>query len=418
MELKKYSNGLRLIVNENNSTNVVAFKIFVDVGSKDEGVGEFGYAHFLEHMFFRSTKNYKQNESLKLLDGLGVSKNAYTGINHTCYYFKCISSVLEEVIKIFSNMFFNLDYDKQEILNEKNVIIQEYKMGKDDYEKQAIENALLSMFKNTPLGHSPIGTPSTIKKVTSNKLKEFKQKHYLPEKVVISVSGAVNSKQIQQLIQTYFVSEFNNKATNHQNPIKEIACSKFSRYITFKHKTQQTNVAILYNLKELTKREQKTYDLLFAILGRGMSSKLFEEVREKMGAVYHISAVFEKLCNNHFGEIFFSTSPQKVKDTLMQIKSIIEQVANGDVTQDELQRVKNQVVTAFEYSRETNSSIAEINGTELLEENKILNEQQEINEYNKITTSQISECAKRLLKNNEYVVCAVGDCNKTNIMVY
>ena len=182
MKIKKFQNNMRLVVNTKKGVDVVSFKIYVTVGSQNERPSELGFAHFLEHMFFKSTSNHSSTEILKRLDDLGATKNAYTSITKTCYYFKCIGSVLEECVSLYSEMFFNQAFKQEEIENEKMVILEEHKMDEDDPFKKCIQTGYNTMFSGTSIGHSVLGTPKTINSVTSKKLLDFKKRTYLPRR--------------------------------------------------------------------------------------------------------------------------------------------------------------------------------------------------------------------------------------------
>lgn len=418
MFTKTYSNNLRLAVCQKKDVNVVSFKIIVCTGSKDESNSELGYAHFLEHMFFKSTKYHTSEQILKQLDYLGVSKNAYTSLTHTCYYFKCVANKFEESLKIFSEMFFQQAFLKKDVQKEKSVILEEYKMGEDKAESKVIEEAFKSLFSGTCLGHSPIGTISSIKSVTPEKLIEFKNKHYLSQNVIISVSGNINYSKVDKLVQGYFVDRFNNKVQDIYTIPKYIDCNVKQNYIFNKKDNQQSSVVILYNLKNQTRRKRKAYQLLFSILGNGMSSKLFEVVRNKRGLVYYIGAECERICNNLIGEIFFSTSNLNVDEALLEIKKILQECANGSIIDEELIREKNKLIATFEYSRESNSNIAEDNGLDIMEYGKIMSVKEMIDEYNGISLDEIIDCAKELTLNNNFVVSAVGACDKKQLKVF
>ncbi len=418
MFTKTYSNNLRLVACQKKDVNIISFKIFVCAGSKDETNDEQGYAHFLEHMFFKSTKNHTTEQILKQLDHLGVSKNAYTSITHTCYYFKCVADKFEECLKIFSEMFFEPAFLKKDVQKEKSVILEEYKMGEDEAPKKAIEEAFKTLFNGTCLGHSPIGTISSIKSVTPEKLIEFKNKHYQSQNVIISVSGNIAFSKVDKLVQRHFVDLFNNKVQDVYTIPKYIECEAKQNHVFNKKDNQQSNVVILYNLKNQPRRKRKAYRLLFSILGNGMSSKLFEVVRNKRALVYYIGAECERICNNLIGEIFFSTSNVNVDEALIEIRKVLQECANGSVMEEELIREKNKIIATFEYSRESNSNIAEDNGLDIMEFGKIMSVEEMIDEYNEISLNEIIECAKELALNKNFVVSAVGACNKKQLKAF
>lgn len=419
MQIKTYSNNLRLIINTKKDVDVISFKLFVQAGSNDEGKTEYGYAHFLEHMFFKSTKNHNGEELLKKLDDLGVSKNAYTSITKTCYYFKCLSGVFEKSLEYFSEMFFNKTFKKEEIQKEKLVILEEYKMVEDEPTQKCIKLAYNCLFNNTTLGHDVIGTMQSIKSVTANKLLEFKNRLYVPSNIVISISGNITAKQVQKLVEKYFINNFDkNIQTKEHKLIEYKNLSPCGKYIATKKDNKQTEVYILTDHKNINRRQRIAYNLFFAILGYGMSSKFFEEIRSKMGLVYSIDAACSKVANNFLSEILFATSPENVSKALTAIKKIISDCANGSISDEELTRTKNKFISSFVFANESNSVIAENNANDIMDYGKIINEKELSKEYMSITLQEVIQCAKEVSKETNYVVSSVGTAKKADLMVY
>ena len=204
MEIKKYENGLRLVVNTTKNKDIVSFKIFVKAGSMDEDVNNLGIAHFLEHMFFKSTKNYTAKELLTRFDFLGANQNAYTSNTKTCYYFQSLSENVKKCVELYSEMFFNRHYNKEEIENEKNVIVEELKRDEDMPVSKCIRQAVNSMFNNTPYAHDILGTEKSIRQISSHKLTDFKNKFYTPKNIVISVSGNITMSKISKIVDINF----------------------------------------------------------------------------------------------------------------------------------------------------------------------------------------------------------------------
>ena len=185
----------------------------------DEDEENLGTAHFLEHMFFKSTKKYSTKELLTKFDNLGANQNAYTSNTKTCYFFQSLSENLKDCIALYSEMFFNRDYNEEEIENEKNVILEELKRDEDIPTNKCVRLAVNSLFYNTPYQHDILGTVDSIMNVNKQKLIDFKNKHYNPQNIVISVSGNVNVGTISKLVEKYFISKFENVTEKVRNDL-------------------------------------------------------------------------------------------------------------------------------------------------------------------------------------------------------
>ena len=417
MEIKTYKNKLRLVVNTKKDVDAVSFKIFVNVGSRDENEDEKGYSHFLEHMFFKSTKNHTYSEILKKLDDLVALKNAYTGINTTCYYFKCLKSVLNECTEIFSEMFFNNRFLKEEIEKEKLVITEELKMAEDDTIKKCIKQGYSLMFDGLMYGYDVIGDEKSINSITPQKLLNFKKRNYTAENIVISISGTITFSEAKKLIEKHFVEKLEN-STNDYKTDEYCKTEIKDKYIIHKKDNEQSIVYILTDLKEQSLHNRVAFRLFYAIIGMGMSSKFFEIIRGEKGLVYNIDADCTKIGKNFLSEILFATSNENVSKAILEIKNILKECANGGINQEELSRAKNKYVSEMIFSKESNSSIAESNGLDLLEYNKIISDEQLIKEYNSITLEEILKCAKYVYEATDYVVSGVGKCKLTDLKKY
>ncbi|MBE7082678.1 MAG: insulinase family protein [Clostridiales bacterium] len=418
MKIKQYSSGLRVVVNTKKDLDIVSFKAFINCGAKDEQPNEYGIAHILEHMFFKSTPNYSYQELDSIFDELGVRKNAYTSVTRTCYYFTCLNSVLNKITPVFADMFFNIDFNKNELDNEKFVILEELKMGNDNPETKCVNEAYSNLFKATNFEHMVIGNAKTIKATTTENLKNFKQKHYLPQNIVISVSGNITFAQVEKLLKKYFAPLFDGEYKQQYalEPYKEL--SPKQKYVANIKQNDQSVVYILTDLGKTTEQQRYSYDIFFAILGYGTSSKLFSSIRSEKGLVYYISASATLVANNSLGEIMFATSNDKVGAVLEEVVEIIKDCKNGNITEKDLSKAKNKFIASVIYENETNSAISGKNGTSLLLENKIDDDKKIVEYYNSVTLEDVLNCAKMFTNFKNYVVSSVGNCNKNDLKKY
>lgn len=416
MKIKNYQSGLRLVVNTKKDIDIVCFKLFINVGSTSESKDEFGLAHFIEHMFFKSTPNYSNQEISSIYDELGTRINAYTSTHDTCFYFKSLKKVLEPSLKMFSEQFFNNSYKIEEISNEKKVVIEEYKMGNDDFNRACLINANKSMFFKTDIEHDIIGTIKHINSFKEEDIRRFKARHYLPQNIVISVSGNVTLKEVEKLIKKYFSGLLNGEYNKEHKLPLYIKPTPKSNFVVQNKENEQSVVCILTDLGEKTEKQMYAFDVFAAILGYGMSSKLFNIVRTEKGLVYDINASTEQIGNNNLLEVNFSTSNNSVCKALGLVLSIIKNCSNGDITQEELEKSKNKYLAGLVYSKETNSGISSMNGISLIYRNKIFSPEQIKNEINNVSLEQVITCAKEVYTQQNYVVSCVGKCQRSQIV--
>ena len=180
----------------------------------------------------------------------------------------------------------------------------------------------------------------------------------------------------------------------------------------------QTKVLILYSLPQLEKAEIRKYNLFFSVLGMGMSSKLFEKIRGELGLVYNIDAGISSMSNNYMADIYFSSSPSNIPVALKNIKNVLKECAEGNITEEELAKVKNKIITSIEFSKESNSGISRSVGNKILKYMKSESDDMIINHIKKITVQDLVQCAKNIYNSNNFVISAVGNCKKEDLLVY
>ena len=414
MKIKTYKSGLRIVVHENKDNDIISFRIFVNCGSKDENVDEFGIAHFLEHLYFKSNNKNNYFEILQKFDNMGTQYNAYTSKTHTCYYFKCLKNVFEKNLELFSNMFFNLNFKKEEVAQEKKVIMEELKTTFDNPEKLCINNAFKYLFGKNPYSHEVIGTKSTIKSINSEKLKNFKTTNYKPNNIVISVSGNTNIKNIEKLLVKYFSPLLNGENNNFSN-VEYYPIESKNKYVAQFKDNEQATVNIFLDLGEKTQEQMYPYDLFFAILGYGMSSKFFDKIRNKKGLVYSIFSETFRVGKNNLADISFASSNDNAKKVLKEIINILNECSTGNISEEELLRAKNKILANLQYSLENNSSISYNNGEELLSDNKIEKTSDIVKNIKAITLLDVIKVGKEILYFKNYVVSSVGKISKSDL---
>jgi len=418
MKIKQYNSGLRVVHNEKKDIDVVSFNIFVKAGSANEQPHQYGLAHFCEHMFFKSTDKHTYQEINDILDETGTRKNAFTGYFRTCYYFKTLSKFIEKNIQIYSEMLFNTKYFEDEIQNEKNVVLEELKMGEDDSDRSVANNAYETMFANSILSHKIIGKAETIKAFTEKDLIEFKKCHYTPENIVISVSGNISFRMLEKYLKKHFAPLFEGVYDGDYKDFGLINVNIKNSYVTKNKDNEQSVIYILYDLGDVTEQDKYIYDLYLAILGYGMGSKLFNKVRIENGLVYSIFSSSFSLGKNYLANIDFATSYTKVSETLNLVLKILKECSEGNITQKELDIARNKYIAGLVFSNEENSGIALRNGSELISENEILSDKSIIEKLNSVTLEQVLEFAKKLYNNKNFVVSSVGKSTVEDLKVY
>ncbi len=277
------SNGVRIITNNMPHSCSVSMGIWVTAGARDESQEESGLSHFIEHMLFKGTTKRSAFQIAKEFDAMGGNANAFTSMETTCYHTKVITSHINTAADLLFDIFLNSTFDINEIEKERPVIIQEIGMVEDNPEEYIHLLSDQCFFKNNPLGSSVLGTRSNIISFKPEKIKEFFKIRYQPSAIVISVAGNIEHNQILDIIGPVFESY-----ENTSFPPERITPDAQKGLNIFGKDLEQVHICALYKGLSLTDERRYAYSLINTILGGNMSSRLFQQIREKRGLAYSV----------------------------------------------------------------------------------------------------------------------------------
>ena len=409
-QIKTYKNGMRLVVDTNKDVGIVAFAIRINnVGSAyEKQPDEAGMSHFIEHMLHDNTKKHSSKQIENLMSYYGVSRNADSGMFSTKFYFKVIKEHFDKVLKLYSEIIFEPAFTPSSVEKEKKIICEEINRANDrSFGKLIIEMDKV-MYPNSYINNRGLGTKETIEKFDAEMIKEFKERFYKPENMVISVSGDISLKKAERLIEKYFASKFDDE--NEPRIIQEnIEPNVKEKYVVVDKDMERSIVAIQIKAPKLGDDNYPATKFYNFILGRGMNSRLFNRLREKKGYVY---ATGSSLALNHrYGILTIDAQvhSSKIKDVLKEIKKVLLDLANKKITETELKRVKNQFKSNLLFSRESSTFVKCLdNVNELSMEGFIRDEEYWLNEIEVVTAEQIQEVAKLIYNEKDFVVGAIG----------
>ncbi len=404
---KTYENGLRLIL-EKNDRPVTAACVMFFVGSQNEEKHEEGYAHFVEHMIFKSSENFTAEETLDKLTMLGADYNAYTSKTVTRFVFKCLKESFEDTFALYSDLLLRPQFDEEELNKEREVVIEEMKKCQDDPVELMYENAVDNFYHGTRYAHDALGTEEIISSVSREKLLDFKNKHYVANKCIISVTGDIDFDKLDKIVTKYFANEIKGNGKPYEVDFSKIEPNIKNNYKIITRNDAQANVCIM--IKSLSYASDKKYiaDVYAGILGNSQNSRLFKRIRENLGLVYTIYASCE--LGAQVGEIVivFGTRPKNIKKALFEIRNEINKLAASGVTEEEVLRAVNFKKSCTLFALESSSEIADINASMVHYHGKPLSQSERMKNYDKVTAKEVSEFAKTIASETRLAVVAVG----------
>jgi predicted Zn-dependent peptidase len=423
---KLYENdsGVRLFITpKRTETKSTSLYFYIKVGSKNETPEVHGISHFIEHMLFKGTKKYPNYLDIsKLFVSNGISFNAYTSKECTAYHYKFLSTKenVDLICDITSEMIYNSLMNTKDITPERNVIIQEYNDGIDDIDDYISDKLEECIFNEHPLGKPIIGTIDSLKSINKIKLVDYYKKYYTPENLVIGLSGNINSDYIS-IIEKYFKrssSPFThmNKYTPSTISIIPFVDTHPSYRIHCFHKSlTQDYINIIFKTKGYYDPNRYYYKLLSNILGGNMSSRLFVEIREKLGLAYSIKTDI----TNYEETGYFSIYTQNEnKDTIKCIDHIFSELIKfkkHGVSETELKNNKKNYCDIYKTNFDDIEYENEFYANQLLFNKPFETLQLRVDKIQDITSEQIKDSANDLFNFHKVHIITFGEIKKDKI---
>jgi predicted Zn-dependent peptidase len=361
--------GLRIVTEEVPGVRSVAFGIWINVGSRDETPRVAGASHFLEHLLFKGTKTRSALEISSTIESVGGEMNAFTSKEYTCFYARVIDTDVDLAIDIISDLITSSVAREDDVESERKVVLEEIAMRDDDPADLVHELFSETFFGDTPLGRPILGTVESINSLSRNSIFNYYKKKYLPEEIVVAVAGNLNhQKVVDRVIKAMSQDGFIELQSGQPRVRQERKSRTKNETIGLMHrKTEQAH--IFYGMEGVTRNDPQRFAMgvLSAALGGGMSSRLFQEIREKRGLAYSVYSYAQQYAGSGFFGIYAGSSPKKAGEVVALIREVLHEVAVNGLTHEELERAKGAVQGNLVLSQEdTGSRMSRIGKSELV----------------------------------------------------
>ena len=404
----RLENNIRVVLSEFSTTNAVAANFIFGVGSRFEDEKLSGSSHLFEHMLFKGTKNKPSPKQISsIIENQGGTINAFTDKEITGYWANFPKEHTRPSIELFSDMIQNSLMRNQDLILEKNVVIEEIKSSLDNPYSVCITNYEKETWINHSMGRDVAGTEKSVNNLTIKSLKAFYKKFYTPDNLVISISGNIDKNNVIDQLENNF-KNFNHKKNILNNPIKT---NSGYRQISVKKDIEQSIVIIGFKSPDYLNEKKYALSLISVILGESMGSRLFEEIREKRGLVYDIHSSINLYSDT--GVIYFEAGVDD-KNLLEVIKLIfneLNKIKNLEIDEQELNSAKNLSVGRLLLRLENSRSISNFLGTQKILSNKITDVNEIISKINNVTLNDIKILAKEIFIKENLCISKVGPKN-------
>ena len=346
-------NGVRVVTERMPTLKSVTVGVWVNIGSRDEHPSQAGYSHFIEHMLFKGTRKRTSAEISCEIDALGGEMNAFTSRETTTYYVKVLDQQLERALELLSDLFHHSSFAPKEIEKEKQVVLEEIRMVQDDPEDLVQELHMGQVLRRHPLGRSILGREKTIRGLRRQDLLNYIETHYDPAQTVVSIAGNFEQAQLDRLVERYFGKGRSARAA-YLNGRR--APDMHGGVLLKKKRLEQVHLCL--GLKGVAAGHQDRYALyaLNSVLGGSVSSRLFQEVRERRGLVYSIYSFLSGYSDSGMITVYAATRPKEVDRVVDLVCREIQQIGVKGVEEQELERAKTQMKGSLMLSLESSHS--------------------------------------------------------------
>ena len=404
IEKIKTDTGIEVIFDKLESISTCSVGVFVKTGSRDESDTEEGISHVLEHMIFKGTPTRSYFEISEEIDYLGANVNAHTTKEETVFYINALTQFLGKSVDILFDIVTNSTIDEKELEKEKDVIVEEIKMYKDSPDDLVFETNYADCI-NGQYRKPIIGTEESVKGFTAEEIRKYYMERYTKDNISIVVSGNFDKDEIIQKINEYFGKLADTKVDRRE----KIDFSFNAGKKTVSKDINQVNICISHKSEDYNSEKKVYTDILSNIIGGSMSSRLFQEIREKNGLAYSVYTYNQYYLSGGLTSTYIGTNLESyekaIEITLLEFKKLRE---NG-VTEEELQKSKNKYISRISFAMENPRSRMGILGNYYIRKNEILDTEKLKNEVNTVRLEDVNNFARtKYLEEN---ITVLGNIN-------
>jgi len=353
-----HASGLRIVTEEVPSVRSAAVGIWVNVGSRDEAPATAGASHFLEHLLFKGTTSRTALEISSSIESVGGEMNAFTSKEYTCFYARVIDTDLPMAIDVVSDLITSSIVTALDVDAERKVVLEEIAMRDDDPSDLVHDLFSETYYGDTPIGRPILGTIESIKGMSRNTVFNYYKKRYLPQDLVVAVAGNIKHKRVVAMVE---------EALSRDNFLDVMAAPVLRPNTVVKNSKQQSvgllfkkseQAHMFYGMEGVARADERRFAMgvLSAALGGGMSSRLFQEIREKRGLAYSVYAYAQQFAGSGVLGFYAGCNPAKAIEVVEIIQSVLADVADNGMSQAEITRAKGAVRGSLVLSQEDSGS--------------------------------------------------------------
>lgn len=397
------SNGIRVVTEHIPYVRSVTIGFWFRTGSRDENASNNGISHFIEHMVFKGTGSRSARQIAETIDAAGGQLNAFTSKEHTCYYARVLDQHLELAVEILSDMVLDSNFHTGDIDKEKGVILEEIRMYEDSPDELVHDLFTDAVLAGHPLGKGILGTEETVAAVTRTEMLTYLHDHYTAGNLVVAAAGNVTHDQVVTVVERYMGNH-----TGAATRLELCNCLPHGHNMVRSKDTEQVHICI--GSLGFDRADPLRYALfvLDMALGGGMSSRLFQELREERGLVYAAYSYHTLFQDTGLFTIYAGCSPQNVTQVMQVIRHEFAAVVENGLADDELHRAKEQLKGSLMLSLESTANrMSRLAKAELFHD-ELLTPDELMACIDAVDSDDVHVVARRLLSPAEQVIACIG----------
>jgi predicted Zn-dependent peptidase len=405
------SNGIKVITQKMPHLRSVSMGVWVNVGGRDESPSESGMSHFIEHMIFKGTQKRTAFQIAKEFDAIGGQNNAFTSTENTCYHAKVMDAHMETMVDILSDIFLNSLFDEREVENERAVILQEIGMAEDSPEEYIHILSGMNFWSGNSLGRSVLGNRENVSRFDSDGIKRFFHRFYQPDRIIVSVAGNLDHGHFLDIAGPAFES------IRPGDPFPERARPDEQCTINLHYKDlEQVHICLGTKGMSITDPRRFAYSLLNTILGGNMSSRLFQEIREKRGLAYSVYSYVSSFVDTGMFGAYAGVAPVNIKESVQLILKEISRTKEMRVGSSELHYAKEFTKGNLMLASESNDNQMVRMAQNETHFGRYVPLEEIIHAIDAVTEDDILHLAEELFQDNRFSVTLLGPVDDQHLI--
>ena len=388
--------GLRVITEHVPASRSATVGLWVGIGSRDEPASVAGAAHYLEHLLFKGTTNRGAKQIAEEVDAVGGEFNAFTSKEHTCYYAQVLDADLPLAMDLVTDVVFEALCTDRDMDTERSVVLEEIAMRDDDPEDLLHETFVSAILGEHPLGRPVLGTEASITGMSPGALRGFYKRRYAMPRMVLAVAGNIEHGQVLRLVRKALRDRLTGTGTPVAPRAGRARIKTLPKLALHTDDTEQ--VHLMLGLQSLSRHDERRFTLsvLNAALGGGMSSRLFQEIREQRGLAYQVYSSVASYSDTGHMSVYAGCQPEKLGEVAGVIREVLEKVAVNGLTEAEVLRAKGQLRGGLVLGLEDTSSRMSRIGKNELNYGRYLGVDDTVARIDEVTTEEVCALARTL----------------------